>query len=469
MFFEYVELNEFTISIAFATLSIAFFLLWLRARSRFQKYYSNLIGIEKEKQEIENDSQKLRRSYDELCERYSDVIDIDEEKQKIENDLRQLRRSYAEKIYIYTKLVKEVAIYNETIAMAELGIYSPHFDFTDSDQFKAHIESVRAEQKAMVSAKTAIIANTDWTVGGSRSEGKKMAQRAVRLSLRAFNNECDAALSNIRWNNANAMEKRIQRAYEQIDKLNETLDIKINPVYLQLKMKELWLTHEYREKQKEERDHKAEMNRLKREEERLLKDLAAAEKDEASYQTLLDKAKSEAARAVGMEATKYEARIAELTAQLDTAHARAERAKSMAEQTRAGHIYVISNIGSFGEGVFKIGMTRRLEPLERVRELGDASVPFLFDVHAIMYCQDAPSVEKRLHGAFDKCRVNRANGRKEFFRVSPEMVEAEVHKIDPGVDFITGIEAQEYFETLAMAKAEAQAAEDAPEVFPTAI
>ena len=125
-----------------------------------------------------------------------------------------------------------------------------------------------------------------------------MADRAVRLSLRAFNNECDAALSNIRWNNANAMEKRIQRAYEQIDKLNETLDIKINPAYFQLKMKELWLTHEYREKQKEERDHKAEMNRLKREEERLLKDLAVAEKDEANYQALLDKAKAEAAQSV---------------------------------------------------------------------------------------------------------------------------------------------------------------------------
>ena len=107
----------------------------------------------------------------------------------------------------------------------------------------------------------------------------------------------------------------------------------------------------------------------------------------------------------------------------------------MAEQTRAGHIYVISNVGSFGEGVFKIGMTRRLEPLERVRELGDASVPFLFDVHAIIYCQDAPSVEKRLHSTFDKYRVNRANGRKEFFRVAPEQVEAEVHRIDAGADF----------------------------------
>ena len=350
--------------------------------------------------------------------------------------------------------------------MAQLGVYSPHFEFTDSDQFKAHIETVRAEQKAMVSAKTAILAHTDWEVGGSKREGKKMTDRAVRLSLRAFNNECDAALSNVRWNNANAMEKRIQRAYEQINKLNETLNIAINRTYFELKLKEFWLTHEYREKQKEERDHRAELNRLKREEERLLKDLEAAEKSEARYQTLLEKAKAEAARAVGLEATKYEAQIAELTKELDAAHAKAERAKSMAEQTRAGHIYVISNVGSFGEDIFKIGMTRRLEPLERVRELGDASVPFLFDVHAIIYCEDAPTVEKRLHTVFDRSRVNRANGRKEFFRVSPGQVREEIFKIDPAVDFITGIEAQEYFETLAITKAENQSLADGPEVFP---
>ena len=114
-------------------------------------------------------------------------------------------------------------------------------------------------------------------------------------------------------------------------------------------------------------------------------------------------------------------------------------------------------------------MTRRLEPLERVRELGDASVPFLFDVHAIIYCQDAPSVEKRLHSAFDKYRVNRANGRKEFFRVAPEQVEAEIHRIDAGADFITGVEAQEYFETLALVKAEVTAeieSENRSEIFP---
>ena len=436
-------------------LPIVFFILWLRARSHWRKAFA-------ERQRLE--------------QRFVSVIDIEKEvavtnakKQEVEKELQKLRDSYADKKSIYDKLVKEAAIYDETIALAELGIYKPHFEFTDSEKFKASIESVRADQKAMVSAKTAIRAHTDWTVEGSKREGKKMADRAVRLSLRAFNNECDAALSNVRWNNVNAMEKRIQRAYEQINKLNETLNIGINTKYFDLKKKELWLTHEYREKQKEERDHKAEMNRLKREEERLLKDLAAAENEEARYQRLLEKATEEAARAIGVDAARYETQIAELTEELNAAHAKAERAKSMAEQTRAGHIYVISNIGSFGEGVFKIGMTRRLEPMERVRELGDASVPFLFDVHAIIYCEDAPSVEKRLHSAFDKYRVNRANQRKEFFEVSAEQIEAEVRKIDPNVDFIIGVEAQEYVESLAMIRAESRAVEDGPEVFPATL
>ena len=452
--------------LSLSILPIVLLVLWLRARSRWKKSSAEHKSLEQRYSSVFAEHKRLE-------ERYSSVIDVEqqvssliEEKKNVEKSIQGLRASYADKRKVYSELVKEVAIYNETIAMAQLGVYSPHFEFTDSDQFKTHIETVRAEQKAMVSAKTAIQAHTDWEVGGSKREGKKMTDRAVRLSLRAFNNECDAALSNVRWNNANAMEKRIQRAYEQINKLNETLNIAINRTYFELKLKEFWLTHEYREKQKEERDHRTEMNRLKREEERLLKDLEAAEKSEARYQALLEKAKAEATRAVGLDATRYEAQIAELTKELDAAHAKAERAKSMAEQTRAGHIYVISNVGSFGEDIFKIGMTRRLEPLERVRELGDASVPFLFDIHAIIYCEDAPTVEKRLHTAFDKCRVNRANGRKEFFRVSPEQVREEILKIDPDVDFISGIEAQEYFETLAITKAENQILADGSEVFP---
>ena len=448
-----------TISVVFVlVILIAPFLLlflWLRARARLKKANAELAH---------------------LHQRYKPVIDIEAEVEKVrasreqaEKEIAELRSSYSEKRKVYDKLLKEVSIYDEQIALAELGVYSPHFQFSDSDQFKAQIQAVRAEQKAMVSAKTAIRAYTDWEVGGSKREGKKMTDRAVRLSLRAFNNECDAALSNVTWRNINTMEKRIQRAYDQIDKLNETLNISITPAYFELKLKELWLAHEYREKQKEERDHEADLRRLKREEERLMKDAAAAEKEEAKYQKLLDQAKAEAAKAFGVDAEKYETQISQLSQELQEARAKAERAKSMAEQTRAGHIYVISNIGSFGEGIYKIGMTRRLEPMERGKELGDASVPFLFDTHAMVYCEDAPAVERGLHDVFDKKRVNRANGRKEFFRVALDEITAELEKIAPDADIVTGVEAQEYHETLAMIAAEQERPAKTVEEFPEAI
>ena len=142
--------------------------------------------------------------------------------------------------------------------------------------------------------------------------------------------------------------------------------------------------------------------------------------------------------------------IEQLKQDLEEAHSKNERAKSMAQQTKSGHVYVISNIGSFGENVYKIGMTRRLEPLDRVRELGDASVPFIFDVHAMIYSKDAPALENTLHKVFDTKRVNLVNTRKEFFNVNLEEVEKEAKKISKEVEFIKTIEAKDYKESRAI-------------------
>lgn len=145
----------------------------------------------------------------------------------------------------------------------------------------------------------------------------------------------------------------------------------------------------------------------------------------------------------------YTAQIAELETDLAEAKSKAARAQAMAELTRSGYVYIISNIGSFGEGVVKIGMTRRLDPLDRVRELGSASVPFTFDVHAIIYSDDAPTLEHALHSQFSSYRVNTQNLRKEFFRTELSQVERALKELSPNAKFITNVEAQEYRETLA--------------------
>lgn len=376
--------------------------------------------------------------------------------------MESLQALYAEKRLVYERLLKEIAIFDDRLAFAEMGVYEPHFDFTDSEKFKQEIEGVRQRQKDVVSAGGAVICRTEWTVEGSRAIGKTMTNRNIKLTLRAFNGECDAAISNIRWNNAVAMEARIAKVREQLNRLNETNTITITDKYFDLKLRELRLTHEHREKLKQEKEERAELARAAREEQKLLRDLEKAQEDEAHYERLLDKAKAEAASFHGQKLEAFNEQIRALERDLAEARSKAERAQAMAEKTSSGYVYIISNVGSFGANVVKIGLTRRLDPLDRVRELGDASVPFIFDTHAIIYSDNAPALERALHAEFEAVRINTQNFRKEFFRVGLDDVEAAVKRLAPAAPFFKDIEAQEYRETLARRHA-ALTAQDAEE------
>jgi hypothetical protein len=389
-------------------------------------------------------------------ERFKPIIDQEAEvhrlqglAQEIDSDIAKLRASYSEKKAVFDRLAKEVAIFDDKLAFAEMGVYEPHFDFTDSEQYKTAVIAIREEQKRLVSKKIAVICTKEWTVDGSKAKGQTMTNRNIRLTLRAFNNECDAAVANARWNNANAMEKRVLNAKQQIDNMNESNAIIVTSDYLKSKLQELYLTHEYREKLKAEREERAEMARAAKEEQKLIRDMERAEEEEGKYQRLLDKARAEAGGAVGSQIDAYNEKIRMLERDLAEAHAKVERAQAMAEKTRSGYVYIISNVGSFGDEVVKIGLTRRLDPADRVRELGDASVPFIFDTHAIIYSDDAPALERALHNAFEKTRINAQNYRKEFFRASIDEVEAAVKRLAPGAPFFKDVEAQEYRETLA--------------------
>ncbi|SCW56353.1 DUF4041 domain-containing protein [Ancylobacter rudongensis] len=385
-----------------------------------------------------------------------------------ETQLSTLRTDYKDKRTTYERLAAEVAIFDERLAFAEMGVYEPHFDFTDSEAYKAEILKVRGLQKELVAAGTAVVCPIEWAVDGSKAKGRTMTNRNIRLTLRAFNNECDAAIANARWNNINAMEKRIERASEQIDKLNESNKIFIGSEYAKLKLRELYLTHEHRERAKQEREERSEAARLAREEQKLLRDLERAQDEEARYERLLAKARAEAASFQGQKLEAFEAQIQVLERDLAEAHAKAERAQAMAERTRSGYVYIISNVGSFGADVVKIGLTRRLDPNDRVRELGDASVPFFFDTHAIIYSDDAPALERALHAEFNRGRINTENSRKEFFRVpSIDDVEAAVKRLAPASAFFRDVEAQEYRETLARRNAALSVSTDAKQsMFP---
>lgn len=400
--------------------------------------------------DLETEVERLKAlGQSQVDETQSKVSTLNGEARAMQDNIRELRKDYKQKRSTYDRLKSELAIFDERLALAELGVYEPHFDFGDSEAFKTAIKGTRDDQKDMVKRKTAVFGTKEWTVDGSVKKGETMINRAVRITLRAFNNECEAAIANTRWNNVQAMEKRIVRARDAIDKLNASNNVIISEDYLKAKLRELRLTHEYREQLKVERDERAEASRLEREEKRLLQESKAAQKEEERYQQLLEKARAE----LGVVTSDaHRAKVQELEQLLAEAHAKTERAQAMAQKTKSGFVYVISNIGSFGEDVVKIGLTRRLDPSDRVRELGDASVPFLFDTHAMIYSEEAPALEAALHTEFAEQRINAANMRKEFFRVTPAEVEEAVQRLAPDADFHTDIEAQEFYETLAKRK-----------------
>lgn len=374
------------------------------------------------------------------------------ERAEINSSIEALRAAYASKRETYDRLNHEVAVLEDRLDMADLGMYRPVIHLGSTAEYKAAIELVRAKQKAMITGKTALVCPAKWTVEGSEAKGRQMVERNIRMTLRAYNNECEVLINKVSWKTYESMRGRIVKSREAFNKLNESLHIVITQEYENLKLEELRLVYEEALKHQEEKDRIREDKEREREEAKAQRELQAeiarSEKREREREAALAEARSELAAATQAERAKYEARVADLEQQLAKAHEQTERTKSMAEQTRIGHVYIISNIGSFGDQVFKIGMTRRLEPLDRIRELGDASVPFPFEVHALIFTENAPGLERELHAAMEDARVNRVNLRKEFFRASGFRVAEIVRSRFPSVVYVENPQSQEYLGSL---------------------
>ena len=372
----------------------------------------------------------------------------------IEINFSKLNSDYQIALGTYTKLRKEVSVFESKLDLIEFGIYEPVYDFEKSDEYREEQNRIIELQKAMISGDTAAICNTKWTVGDSEAKGKAVVNRYKKLMLRAFNGECDVLIAKVKWNNINQMKERMQKLFDAINKLGEGFNVYLSNQYLDLKRKELILEHEYQTKRQQEKESMRAIQEELREEEKAKREFEQAqkeaEKEEANYQKALDKARKEMELATGEKHDKLQLQIQRLEQELKEAQEKKERALSMAQQTKRGHVYIISNIGSFGENVYKIGMTRRLEPTDRIKELGDASVPFLFDIHAMIYSDEARTLEYELHKAFTNKKVNMLNYRKEFFNVTLDEIEQQIKDIGIEAEFSRLPEAMEYRETLAI-------------------
>lgn len=337
-----------------------------------------------------------------------------------------------------------------------MGFYSPHYNFPDSAAYKLRLDEIINKQKQMAKDGGAVLSKISWSIGGKQKDGEKMTVKVIQLMVRAFNGECDALIEDVKFSNVVKYEEKIQRSKQTIDKLTEFFGCSLTDEYMNLKLEELRLVYEYIEKKEAEKEEQRQIKEQMREEEKVRRELEKAqqeaEKEEQRYREALDRARKEMENASGEELQLMNSKIEELQKLLEIAHTQKERALSQAQLTKSGFVYVISNIGSFGEDVYKIGMTRRLEPMDRVRELGDASVPFDFDVHVMIFSENAPELENQLHRKFNVHRVNKVNTKKEFFKVSIKDIEAAATAFMPTseISFTLLAEAKEFRETIAM-------------------
>lgn len=326
--------------------------------------------------------------------------------------------------------------------LQDVGIYRYHHPLEDAAAYKDRLEAINVRIDEFVKTGRAVLASDLFTFDGSLAKGRRMTADFSKLMLRAYNAEADNCVRSLRSGNVRTAKARLERAMAAIERLGAIMEMRVNPDYHQVRVEELELTADFQMKVQEEKERAREQRAELREQQRAEKELAAErerlDKERAHYVGVL-----EALLAKGDDAA-----VAELEGRLHDIDAAIEANDYRAANIRAGYIYVISNVGALGPNVVKIGMTRRLEPRDRVRELGDASVPFLYDTHALFFSEDAITLENELHKAFADRRVNHVNARREFFFASPtEVRELLVEKVGGLLEFNEEPEAPEYFQS----------------------
>ena len=430
---------------------------------------SKIIELErkiKQKEEEQKLIEKERDNYKKITmsntlinsEQQNEIDKLLEQKNSLEKEIENKSKEKEDLDAKITEKKSQYIEFDDAVLLQSFDLYKPQYEFANSSMYKQCLNETREKQKQLIKESKAAICIKQWSVEGSLAKGRKFVEDNIRQILKTFNIECENAINKVKFNNFDSSKKRIENAYSSLNKLNDTNKISIQPEYLDLKIDELKLAYEYSRKVQEEKEELRQQREMQREEQRLAKELeekrAEIEKEQEHYNNALKRLIEQ------IEVEKQEERkivLIEKKEEIENNLIDLDKALKDVDyreaNQRAGYVYIISNIGTFGEDIYKIGMTRRLDPQDRIDELGGASVPFRFDVHAFIFSDDAPKLEASLHKAFENKKVNMINGRKEFFNVTLEEIEEVVKKNhDKTVDFKYTADAEQYRESVLIKK-----------------
>jgi hypothetical protein len=423
-----------------------------------------LFGARKLARALLSEVEALRAERDQLREQFARLgvlsvlqlegkrADLEREIAEQESRLQRERADAAEALRVLSATLDEnrkAIVATEDLALLqEAGIYRYRHPLTDAVAYQKELASIEERIKAMVRKDGgAVLASTSWTVNGSAAQGRTMVRDFSKLMLRAFNAEADNLVRGLKPYKLDASIERLTKVANAIERLGKTMQIRISTPYFQLRVRELELTADFLQKVAEEKEvERVERERLREErkvQQEIERERARLEKERQHYANAL----------AALVAKGDDAGAARIREQLGDVQRAIEDVDYRAANIRAGYVYVISNLGSFGEEMIKVGMTRRLDPMDRIRELSDASVPFNFDIHALFFSKDAVGIETAMHERLADRRVNLVNQRREFFRATP--LEAKMHLAELAgelLQFQDVPEALEFRESLSRSK-----------------
>lgn len=395
--------------------------------------------------QVESDLQvKKKQNQDEITKLNGVLF---QKKKDIEKDIRVAESELIEKR-------NQILSVEEQLMFESFALYTPHYSFQNSETYKQKLDNVRDRQKDFIKSGLAASGNQNWTVNGSLSEGKKMVNDTIKLVIRCFNNECDYCIDNVKFNNVDKAEKRIIASFDALNKLGRITSVSISNDYKKFKLEELYLAYEYQQKKQEEKEEQRRLKEEMREQMKLEQEIKVARerilKEKKHYSKAI-KDVEERLNKVTSESEKDELiqKLEDLKKKSEILDEEEKVIDYREQNAKAGYVYVISNIGSFGENVYKIGMTRRLDPTDRVYELGDASVPFPFDIHAMVFSENAPELERKLQSHFRKGQLNKINDRKEFFHANINEIESIIKEnYDSMIEIVKNPPAEQYRESI---------------------
>lgn len=429
--------------IVFLVLAIVFFILWLIEKQK-SKGHENLKAAKAEadiyvsNKKAEGDALYEEKHREALDYYWKKTKSADDRVQKAEQEINKLN---AEK----DDLLHELKLLEQDTLCAMVSIDA--YEDLKSDEIKNKLALLKTKEEELIKSGEALIVTNN-------SEVKKVIESQKKQILRCFNSETVSLIGSVTASNIDSVRTKIQRSYDALNKVFAVDGVQISQDYFSMKLEELSLVYAYMLKVEEEKEQKKAIREQMVEEEKVRREIEREkqkiEKEETQFSNEVKKLMGYMQKAKDdIEKQLYIDKIQELEEKLKSLAADKENVLEREQNTRAGFVYIISNIGSFGENIFKIGMTRRLDPMDRINELSSASVPFPFDVHALIFSEDAPALETLLHHHFQRQQVNKVNSRKEFFKVDLEEIKQLVlTNHNATVQFVDIPEATEYRETL---------------------